>query len=49
VLAAAGPGETLERLTSEGSGLFLTRYLTPVPYSFYGHREPPAGSGDLAH
>ncbi len=25
--------------------LFLTRYLMPVLYSFYGHREPPAGSG----
>jgi len=31
------------------SALFLTRYLMPVLYSFYGHREPPAGSGDLAH
>jgi cobalt-zinc-cadmium resistance protein CzcA len=29
--------------------LFLTRYLMPVLYSFYGHREPPAGSGELAH
>jgi cobalt-zinc-cadmium resistance protein CzcA len=29
--------------------LFLTRYLMPVLYSFYGHRDPPAGSGDLAH
>ncbi len=29
--------------------LFLTRYLMPVLYTFYGHREPPAGSGDLAH
>ena len=29
--------------------LFLTRYLMPVLYSFYGRREPPAGSGDLAH
>jgi cobalt-zinc-cadmium resistance protein CzcA len=29
--------------------LFLTRYLMPVLYSFYGNREPPAGSGDLAH
>jgi cobalt-zinc-cadmium resistance protein CzcA len=29
--------------------LFLTRYLMPVLYSFYGDREPPAGSGDLAH
>jgi cobalt-zinc-cadmium resistance protein CzcA len=23
--------------------------LTPVFYSFYGHREPPAGAGGLAH
>ncbi len=23
--------------------------LVPLLYSFYGHREPPAGSGDLAH
>jgi heavy metal efflux system protein len=29
--------------------LFLTRYLMPVLYSFYGHREPPAGAGDMAH
>jgi len=29
--------------------LFLTRYLMPVLYSFYGHREPPVGAGDLAH
>jgi cobalt-zinc-cadmium resistance protein CzcA len=29
--------------------LVLTRYLMPVLYSFYGHREPPEGSGDLAH
>jgi len=29
--------------------LFLTRYLMPVLYSFYGHREPPAGVGGLAH
>jgi len=29
--------------------LFLTRYLMPVLYSFYGHREPPAGSGAMAH
>jgi cobalt-zinc-cadmium resistance protein CzcA len=28
--------------------LFLTRYLMPLLYSFYGHREPPAGGG-LAH
>jgi cobalt-zinc-cadmium resistance protein CzcA len=31
------------------STLFLTRYLMPVLYSFYGHREPPAGSGSMAH
>jgi cobalt-zinc-cadmium resistance protein CzcA len=29
--------------------LFLTRYLMPVLYSFYGHREPPAGATGLAH
>jgi cobalt-zinc-cadmium resistance protein CzcA len=29
--------------------LFLTRYLMPVLYSFYGDREPPSGSADLAH
>jgi cobalt-zinc-cadmium resistance protein CzcA len=29
--------------------LFLTRYLMPVLYSFYGHREPPEGAGSLAH
>jgi cobalt-zinc-cadmium resistance protein CzcA len=29
--------------------LFLTRYLMPVLYSFYGHREPPAGAGNMAH
>jgi cobalt-zinc-cadmium resistance protein CzcA len=29
--------------------LFLTRYLMPVLYSFYGHREPPASAGSLAH
>ncbi len=29
--------------------LALTRYLMPVLYSFYGHREPPAGSGNMAH
>jgi cobalt-zinc-cadmium resistance protein CzcA len=29
--------------------LLLTRYLMPVLYSFYGGREPVAGSGDLAH
>ena len=29
--------------------LFLTRYLMPVLYSFYGHREPTAGSRHMAH
>jgi cobalt-zinc-cadmium resistance protein CzcA len=29
--------------------LFLTRYLMPVLYSFYGHREPVAGASSLAH
>ena len=29
--------------------LFLTRYLMPVLYSFYGHREPPQGVGELSH
>jgi len=29
--------------------LFLDRYLMPVLYSFYGHREPPEGSGSTAH
>lgn len=29
--------------------LFLTRYLMPVLYSFYGNREPPEGSGKMAH
>jgi cobalt-zinc-cadmium resistance protein CzcA len=29
--------------------LFLTRYLMPVLYSFYGHRDPPEGGGSLAH
>jgi cobalt-zinc-cadmium resistance protein CzcA len=28
--------------------LFLTRYLMPLLYSFYGHRTPPAGGG-MAH
>ncbi len=31
------------------STLFLTRYLMPVLYSFYGHREPPHGAGGMAH
>jgi cobalt-zinc-cadmium resistance protein CzcA len=29
--------------------LFLDRYLMPVLYSFYGHREPPADTSGLAH
>ena len=29
--------------------LLLTRYLMPVLYSFYGHREPPEGAGGLSH
>jgi cobalt-zinc-cadmium resistance protein CzcA len=29
--------------------LFLDRYLMPVLYSFYGHREPPEGGGGMAH
>jgi len=29
--------------------LFLTRYLMPVLYSFYGHREPPAGVSSMSH
>ena len=29
--------------------LFLTRYLMPILYSLYGHREPPAGSDSMAH
>jgi cobalt-zinc-cadmium resistance protein CzcA len=29
--------------------LFLTRYLMPVLYSFYGNRQPSAGAGGLAH
>jgi heavy metal efflux system protein len=29
--------------------LFLTRYLMPVLYSFYGHREPAADVSHLAH
>lgn len=29
--------------------LFLTRYLMPLLYSFYGHREPPAGASSMAH
>jgi cobalt-zinc-cadmium resistance protein CzcA len=29
--------------------LFLTRYLMPVLYSLYGHREPPAGMSGMSH
>ena len=29
--------------------LFLTRYLMPVLYSFYGHREPHSGAGGMSH
>jgi cobalt-zinc-cadmium resistance protein CzcA len=29
--------------------LFLTRYLMPVLYSFYGHRDPPAEAAHVAH
>jgi cobalt-zinc-cadmium resistance protein CzcA len=29
--------------------LMLNRYLMPVLYSFYGHREPPASAGSMAH
>ena len=29
--------------------LFLDRYLMPVLYSFYGHREPLQHSGGLGH
>lgn len=29
--------------------LLLTRYLMPVLYSFYGHRQPPADAGSMAH
>jgi cobalt-zinc-cadmium resistance protein CzcA len=29
--------------------LFLTRYLMPVLYSFYGNRQPPEGAANLAH
>ncbi len=28
--------------------ILLTRYLMPVLYSFYGHREPPPIEGSLA-
>jgi cobalt-zinc-cadmium resistance protein CzcA len=29
--------------------LLLNRYLMPVLYSFYGHREPPQSAGGLTH
>jgi cobalt-zinc-cadmium resistance protein CzcA len=29
--------------------LLLNRYLMPVLYSFYGHRDPPASGGSMAH
>jgi heavy metal efflux system protein len=29
--------------------LFLTRYLMPVLYSFYGHREPVVDTSHFAH
>ena len=29
--------------------LFLDRYLMPVLYTFYGHREPPAGGSSMSH
>jgi cobalt-zinc-cadmium resistance protein CzcA len=29
--------------------LFLTRYLMPVLYSYYGGREPVAGANNLGH
>jgi heavy metal efflux system protein len=32
-----------------GCTLILTRYLMPLLYSFYGHREPPEGSSSMAH
>lgn len=31
------------------TALFLMRYLMPVLYSFYGHREPRGDGGGLAH
>ena len=32
-----------------GCTLLLTRYLMPLLYSFYGHREPPEGGSSMAH
>ena len=31
------------------STLFLTRYLMPVLYTFYGHREPSAQGASMTH
>jgi cobalt-zinc-cadmium resistance protein CzcA len=31
------------------ASLLLTRYLMPVLYTFYGHREPRAEAGQMAH
>ena len=31
------------------STLVLNRYMMPVLYSFYGHRDPPASGGSMAH
>ena len=31
------------------TALLLTRYLMPLLYSFYGHREPVAGGSSMAH
>jgi len=31
------------------STLLLTRYLMPVLYSFYGHREPPKDAASMSH
>jgi heavy metal efflux system protein len=31
------------------TALFLTRYLMPVLYTFYGYREPPKDAAHLAH
>jgi cobalt-zinc-cadmium resistance protein CzcA len=29
--------------------LLLNRYMMPVLYSFYGHRDPPSSGGSMAH
>jgi cobalt-zinc-cadmium resistance protein CzcA len=31
------------------STLFLTRYMMPVLYSFYGHRQPNEHAASMAH